>query len=39
VEIAVRYLTRAHERFQLRARLYQSAVDLLAQKTAARPAA
>jgi small-conductance mechanosensitive channel len=34
VEITVRYLTRAHERFQLRARLYQSAVDLLAQKPA-----
>ncbi|MGC1387525.1 MAG: mechanosensitive ion channel domain-containing protein [Steroidobacteraceae bacterium] len=39
VEIAVRYLTRADERFQLRARLYQSAVDLLAQKPAVLPAA
>jgi len=39
VEIAVRYLTRAHERYQLRAKLYQSAVDLLAQKQAALPAA
>jgi len=39
VEIAVRYITRANERFQLRARLYQSAVDLLAQKPAALPAA
>jgi small-conductance mechanosensitive channel len=38
VEIAVRYITRANERFQLRARLYQSAVDLLAQKPAALPA-
>jgi hypothetical protein len=35
VEIAVRYITRANERFQLRARLYQSAVDLLAQKRTA----
>jgi small-conductance mechanosensitive channel len=35
VEIAVRYITRADERFQLRARLYQSAVDLLAQKRTA----
>jgi hypothetical protein len=32
VEIAVRYVTRASERYQLRAKLYQSAVDLLAQK-------
>ncbi len=39
VEIAVRYLTRAHERYQLRAKLYQSAVDLLGQKHAALPAA
>ena len=31
VEIAVRYVTRASERFALRARLYQSAVQLLAQ--------
>jgi small-conductance mechanosensitive channel len=43
VEIAVRYITRAHERFQLRATLYQSAVHLLGQKVvkaadAARPA-
>jgi small-conductance mechanosensitive channel len=30
VEIAVRYVTRASERFALRARLYQSAVQLLA---------
>jgi hypothetical protein len=34
VEIAVRYLTRAHERFQLRATLYQAAVDLLGKTTA-----
>jgi len=31
VEIAVRYVTRASERFALRARLYQSAVQLLAE--------
>ena len=39
VEIAVRYITRANERFQLRARLYQSAVDLLGQKPAGLPLA
>jgi len=32
VEIAVRYITRANERYQLRAKLYQTAVDLLGQK-------
>jgi small-conductance mechanosensitive channel len=32
VEIAVRYITRANERYQLRAKLYQAAVDLLGQK-------
>jgi len=32
VEIAVRYITRANERFQLRAKLYQAAVDLLGEK-------
>jgi small-conductance mechanosensitive channel len=31
VEIAVRYVTRASERYALRARLYQSAVSLLAE--------
>jgi hypothetical protein len=31
VEIAVRYVTRASERYALRARLYQSAVRLLAE--------
>jgi small-conductance mechanosensitive channel len=35
VEIAVRYITRAHERFALRAALYQGAVDLLGQKAPA----
>jgi small-conductance mechanosensitive channel len=34
VEISVRYITRANERFQLRAKLYQSAVDLLGAKPA-----
>jgi small-conductance mechanosensitive channel len=29
VEIAVRYITRANERYQLRAKLYQAAVELL----------
>ncbi len=32
IEIAVRYITRANERYQLRAKLYQVAVDLLGQK-------
>jgi small-conductance mechanosensitive channel len=32
VEIAVRYVTRANERHQLRAKLYQAAVDLLGTK-------
>lgn len=34
VEISVRYITRAQERFALRARLYQAAVDLLGAKGA-----
>jgi hypothetical protein len=41
VEIAVRYITRANERYQLRAKLNQAAVDLLGQEgtvTAAAPA-
>lgn len=29
IEIAVRYITRANQRYQLRAKLYQAAVDLL----------
>jgi small-conductance mechanosensitive channel len=33
VEIAIRYITRANERFLLRAKLYQAAVDLLGSKT------
>ncbi len=39
VEIAVRYITRANQRYQLRAKLYQAAVDLLGQKPVALPAA
>jgi len=35
VEIAVRYITRANERFLVRAKLYQAAVDLLGAKSAA----
>ena len=31
VEVAVRYVTRANERYQIRAKLYQQAVDLLGQ--------
>jgi small-conductance mechanosensitive channel len=32
VEIAVRYITRANERYQLRAKLYQAAVELMGRK-------
>jgi len=39
VEIAVRYITRASERYQLRAKLYQAAVDLLGPKAVTPPAA
>ena len=39
VEIAVRYITSANERYQLRAKLNQAAVDLLGQKAAPPPAA
>jgi small-conductance mechanosensitive channel len=35
IEIAVRYITRANERYQLRAKLYESAVGLLGQKSPA----
>jgi small-conductance mechanosensitive channel len=35
VEIAVRYLTRANERFLLRAKLFQAAVDLLGERSVA----
>jgi small-conductance mechanosensitive channel len=33
IEIAVRYVTRANERYQLRAKLYEAAVGLLGQKS------
>jgi hypothetical protein len=39
VEIAVRYITRANERYQLRAKLNQAAVDLLGQDSVATPSA
>jgi small-conductance mechanosensitive channel len=39
VEIAVRYITRANERYQLRAKLYQAAVDLLGPKAVPPPTA
>ena len=32
IEVAVRYITRANERYQLRSKLYQAVVDLLGQK-------
>ena len=38
VEIAVRYVTRANERYQLRAKLYQVAVELLGGKSVQVPA-
>ena len=38
IELSVRYITRANERYQLRAKLYQAAVDLLGGKTVALPA-
>ena len=39
VEIAVRYITRANERFLLRAKLYQAAVDLLGENSVSESAA
>ena len=39
IEIAVRYITRANERYQMRAKLNQAAVDLLGQEFVAPPAA
>jgi small-conductance mechanosensitive channel len=39
VEIAVRYITRANERYQLRAKLNQAAVDLLGPKAVPPPTA
>jgi small-conductance mechanosensitive channel len=38
VEIAVRYITRANERYQLRSRLYQAAMNLISKKDAQEPA-
>ena len=35
IELAVRYITRANERYQMRAKLYEAAVKLLGQKTPA----
>ena len=35
VELAVRYITRANERYQLRSKLYQTAVDMLGAKNPA----
>lgn len=35
IEISVRYITRANERYQLRAQLYQAAVELMGRKPAA----
>ncbi|HXA36011.1 MAG TPA: mechanosensitive ion channel domain-containing protein [Steroidobacteraceae bacterium] len=35
VEIAIRYITRANERFLLRAKMYQAAVDLLGERSTA----
>jgi len=37
VEIAVRYITRANERYQMRSRLYQAAMNLISKKDAPEP--
>jgi hypothetical protein len=37
VEISVRYITRANERYQLRAKLYQAAVEMLGGKKVQSP--
>jgi hypothetical protein len=34
IELAVRYITKANERYQLRAKLYQAAVEMLGHKNA-----
>ncbi len=39
IEIAVRYITRANERYQMRAKLNQAAVDLLGQDSVVPPSA
>jgi len=38
VEIAVRYITRANERYQLRSKLYQAAMNLISKKDSLAPA-
>lgn len=37
IELDVRYITRANERYQLRAKLYQAAVEMLGHKNVAVP--
>jgi small-conductance mechanosensitive channel len=37
VEVHIRYITRAHERYETRARLYQALVDLLRRKGVSQP--
>ena len=37
VEIAVRYITRANERYQLRSKLYQAAMNLISKKDSLAP--
>jgi small-conductance mechanosensitive channel len=37
IEVAVRYITRANERYQVRAQLYQTAVEMLGRKNVAVP--
>ena len=37
VEIAVRYITRANERYQVRSKLYQAAMNLISKKGAQEP--
>jgi small-conductance mechanosensitive channel len=37
VEIAVRYITRANERYQMRSKLYQAAMNLISKKDAQEP--
>ena len=37
VEIAVRYITRANERYQLRSKVYQAAMNLISKKDAPQP--
>ena len=37
VEIAVRYITRANERYQVRSKLYQAAMNLISKKDAQEP--